>query len=102
MHLSRITIENFRNFSKLDADLAGNVVVVGENKVGKSNLLYALRLLFDPSLPDSARELGLADFWDGLDGPDATLLHKSAEGQATPFPGQTYPTASVTGMPSAV
>jgi hypothetical protein len=30
------------------------------------------------------------------------LLHKSADGQATPFPGDTYPTALVTGMPSAV
>ena len=68
MHLSRIVIENFRNFSKLDVALDGNVVVVGENKVGKSNLMHALRLLFDPSLPDSARELGLADFWDGLGG----------------------------------
>lgn len=68
MHLSRILIENFRNFSKLDVALYGNVVVVGENKVGKSNLMHALRLLFDPSLPDSARELGLADFWDGLEG----------------------------------
>lgn len=70
MHLSRILIENFRNFSKLDVALDGNVVVVGENKVGKSNLMHALRLLFDPSLPDSARELGLADFWDGLGGPE--------------------------------
>lgn len=70
MHLSRIVIENFRNFSNLDVALDGNVVVVGENKVGKSNLMHALRLLFDPSLPDSARELGLADFWDGLGGPE--------------------------------
>lgn len=70
MHLSRILIENFRSFSKLDVTLDGNVVVVGENKVGKSNLMHALRLLFDPSLPDSARELGLSDFWDGLDGPE--------------------------------
>jgi amphi-Trp domain-containing protein len=30
------------------------------------------------------------------------LLHKSADGRGSPFPGQTYPTASVTGMPSAV
>lgn len=60
MHLSRIRIESFRNFSMLDVAIAGNVVVVGENKVGKSNLMYALRLLFDPSLPDSVRELGLA------------------------------------------
>jgi predicted ATP-dependent endonuclease of OLD family len=52
MYLSRICISNFRNFSKLDVALGGNVVVVGENRVGKSNLLYALRLIFDPALAD--------------------------------------------------
>jgi putative ATP-dependent endonuclease of OLD family len=70
MYLSRVTIENFRNFQNLDVALGGNVVIVGENRVGKSNLLYALRLIFDPSLPDSSRQLGLADFWDGLDAVD--------------------------------
>ncbi|MBW2207741.1 MAG: AAA family ATPase [Deltaproteobacteria bacterium] len=69
MHLSRVKIVNFRNFSELDVKLAGNVVVVGENRVGKSNLLYALRLIFDPTLPDSAQQLGLSDFWDGLGSP---------------------------------
>jgi hypothetical protein len=29
-------------------------------------------------------------------------MHKSGDGKATPFHGHTYPTASVTGMPSAV
>ena len=67
MNISRIKIENFRNFSDFDVALNGNIVVVGENRVGKSNLLYALQLLFDPSLPDSARQLNLADFWDGLE-----------------------------------
>ena len=71
MHLSRIRIANFRNFSDFDVQLSGNVTVVGENRVGKSNLLYALRLIFDPTLPDSARQLSLSDFWDGLGGPDA-------------------------------
>ncbi len=66
MYLSRIEIENFRNFRSLDLHLAGNVVVVGENRVGKSNLLYALRLIFDPSLSDNARELTIGDFWDGV------------------------------------
>jgi putative ATP-dependent endonuclease of the OLD family len=66
MYLSRILIQNFRNFSLLDVSLSGNIVVVGENRVGKSNLLYALRLLLDPTLPDSARQLTLADFWDGM------------------------------------
>ncbi|MCX7561830.1 AAA family ATPase [Sulfitobacter sp. F26204] len=66
MYLSRIKIKNFRNFKLLDVALAGNIVVVGENRVGKTNLIHALRLVFDPSLPDSARELGIGDFWDGL------------------------------------
>ena len=67
MHLSRITIVNFRNFSHLDVRLAGNVVVLGENRVGKSNLIYAMRLVLDPSLPDTARQLSISDFWDGLE-----------------------------------
>lgn len=71
MYLSRIKIRNFRNFSNLDVQLSGNIVVLGENRVGKSNLLYALRLLLDPSLPDSSRHLSLADFWDGLQTPSA-------------------------------
>jgi putative ATP-dependent endonuclease of OLD family len=36
--------------------------------IGKSNLLHALRLVLDPSLPDTGRQLG-ADFWDGLPSP---------------------------------
>lgn len=71
MYLSRIKIQNFRNFCDLDVALGGNVVIVGENRVGKSNLLFGLRLIFDPSLPDSSRQLGLADFWDGLAAVDA-------------------------------
>lgn len=69
MKLSRIHIGNFRNFHTVDIRLAGNIVIVGENRVGKSNLLYALRLILDPSLPDSARQLGQADYWDGLGEP---------------------------------
>ncbi len=67
MHLSRVTIVNFRNFSRFDVRLAGNVVVLGENRVGKSNLIYAMRLVLDPSLPDTARQLSIGDFWDGLE-----------------------------------
>lgn len=67
LYLTRIKIENFRNFADLDVTLGGNIVLVGENRVGKSNLLHGLRLIFDPSLPDSSRQLGLSDFWDGLE-----------------------------------
>lgn len=66
MIISRIYIENFRNFKNLDVNLSSHAVIVGENKIGKSNLLYALRLILDPSLPESARHLRIEDFWDGL------------------------------------
>jgi putative ATP-dependent endonuclease of OLD family len=69
MRISRITIENFRNFRHLDVTLSEHAVLVGENKVGKSNLLAALRLVLDPSLPDTARMLGFDDFWDGVPRP---------------------------------
>lgn len=69
MRVSRIQITNFRNFSTLDVNLGQHAVIVGENKIGKSNLLFALRLLLDPSVPDSIRELREEDFWDGLERP---------------------------------
>ena len=77
MRLSRIKIKNFRNFKRLRVDLGQHAVILGENKVGKTNLLFALRLILDPSLPDSARKLRLDDFWDGLARPlRATTLSK--------------------------
>lgn len=69
MFLSRIEVSNFRNFEHLDVRLGRTTVVVGENNIGKSNLLHALRLVLDPKLPDSARQLREEDFWDGLKQP---------------------------------
>jgi putative ATP-dependent endonuclease of OLD family len=69
VRLSRLKIVNFRNFHKLDVELGPDLVIVGENGVGKSNLIYALRLLVDPTLPDSSRQLKDEDFWDGLPRP---------------------------------
>ena len=70
MHICRIAIEAFRNFRELELDdLPPAVVLVGENRSGKSNLIHALRLVLDPSLPDTARQLTAEDFWDGLPSP---------------------------------
>lgn len=69
MQISRIRIQNFRNFRDLDVALGEDAVIVGENKIGKSNLLHALRLILDPSMPDSARQLREEDFWDELPRP---------------------------------
>ncbi len=43
-----------------------SIVVVGENKVGKSNFIRALQLILDPALSERDRQLGLEHFWDGL------------------------------------
>jgi putative ATP-dependent endonuclease of OLD family len=69
MRISKIVIKNFRNFKSLNIRVGEHAVILGENKVGKTNLLFALRLILDPALPDSMRKLRLEDFWDGLPRP---------------------------------
>lgn len=69
MHISRVQIRNFRNFQNIDVHLAKNSVLIGENRSGKSNFLYALRLVLDTSLPDRSRNLKMSDFWDGVKNP---------------------------------
>jgi putative ATP-dependent endonuclease of OLD family len=65
MRLLRLGIRNYRNFRHVDCGLGPHVVLLGENGVGKSNLLRGLRLLLDPDLPDSERYLDEDDFWAG-------------------------------------
>jgi len=69
LHISHLQIQNFRNFGELDIPLSESCVFLGENTSGKSNLLYALRLVLDNSLADSARFLRPEDFFDGSSEP---------------------------------
>jgi putative ATP-dependent endonuclease of OLD family len=66
MRLTRLTIKNFRNLDGVDIPLAGGPVIVGENRVGKSNLVHAIRLVLDPSLSNAARWLRTEDFSEYL------------------------------------
>ena len=69
LHIARIEIENFRNFAHLTIDpFPSAAVIVGENGAGKSNLLHALRIVIDPTLPDAARRLRAEDFHEGPQG----------------------------------
>ncbi len=65
MRLLRLQVRNYRNFKHVNCGLGAHVVLLGENGVGKSNLLRGLRLLLDPDLPDSERYLDEDDFWAG-------------------------------------
>jgi putative ATP-dependent endonuclease of OLD family len=69
IHVSRLQVKNFRNFKSLDLPLSPSCVIVGENKVGKTNLIHALRLVLDLALADASRILKAEDFWDGLNAP---------------------------------
>ncbi|MEU1763387.1 ATP-dependent endonuclease [Micromonospora sp. NPDC005686] len=66
MQLRKIRIRNFRNFADMTIEpFPTPAVVVGENGVGKSNLLHALRLVLDPDLSDRRRQLQPDDIHDG-------------------------------------
>ena len=54
--------------------------------------------------PEDARDIleGLSQSIPRKEAMLRALLHKSAEGRSSPFPGQTYPVTSVMGVPSAV
>lgn len=66
MRIDRVMVKNFRNLAEVEVPLESGAVLVGENRVGKSNFMHALRLVLDPTLPNSERSLRREDFWDGL------------------------------------
>lgn len=68
MFISRVVIRNFRNFKTLDVRLQPGVsCIIGENNIGKTNLLHAIRLAIDVNLPSPFRHLTENDFHTGID-----------------------------------
>lgn len=67
MYISLLKIRNFRNFlsSKLLFKKGVNTIL-GENGSGKTNALFALRLLLDESLPRNITKLNESDFCRNL------------------------------------
>lgn len=58
MHISSLTIRNFRNFENAVFKFNKGVnTIIGENGSGKTNAFYALRILLDSKLPRYANNL---------------------------------------------
>ena len=55
MRVSRVRLINFANFSDVDVETGESIVIVGENKVGKSNFIRGLQLILDPGLSERDR-----------------------------------------------
>jgi putative ATP-dependent endonuclease of OLD family len=67
MHISSLKIRNFRNFSSAKFVFHKGVnTILGENGSGKTNALFALRLLLDESLPRNIIKLRESDFCRNL------------------------------------
>lgn len=50
MEFKTLSIKNFRNFEKIDINISNRNLFIGLNDVGKTNLMYAIRFLFDREL----------------------------------------------------
>jgi putative ATP-dependent endonuclease of the OLD family len=88
VHISRVLVQNFRNFLELEIDpFPRSAVIVGENGVGKSNLLHALRLVLDPDLLDSARKLRAEDICEYADATIEDGIEVRVEVELTDFEG---------------
>lgn len=68
-YISRVEIKNFRNFKSVNINLNHKQVIIGENSVGKSNYIYALQLILDPTLSDQDRMLKEDDFYEEIEDP---------------------------------
>lgn len=65
MHIDSVHIKGFRNFSDALINFRSSTLVIGANDVGKSNLLFAMRMLLDRSLPETVLEPSESDFHVG-------------------------------------
>jgi len=63
MKLSKIKIKGFRNFKKAEVNFNNKSLIIGANDVGKTNLLWAIRLLLDRGLSDYDIEPQDSDFY---------------------------------------
>jgi len=63
MKIKSVKLEGFRNFKKTEIFFSEKSLVIGSNDIGKTNLLFALRIILDRSLSDSDIEPKETDFF---------------------------------------
>jgi putative ATP-dependent endonuclease of OLD family len=62
MILSTVELKGFRNFKNALINLKEKSLIIGANDVGKTNLIWALRLLLDKGLSEYDIEPRDSDF----------------------------------------
>lgn len=62
MRIDSLAIKGFRNYDDTTMYFKDSTLIIGANETGKSNLLFALRILFDKKLSESDLELVDSDY----------------------------------------
>tara|TARA_R110001583_G_scaffold26533_16_gene95578 strand:+ start:20140 stop:21840 length:1701 start_codon:yes stop_codon:yes gene_type:complete len=66
--IKKVKLNGFRNFQDATVQFNDKTLIIGGNDVGKTNLLYGIRLLLDKSLSERDIEPELTDFFIKTDG----------------------------------
>jgi putative ATP-dependent endonuclease of OLD family len=74
MILSTVKIAGFRNFKKSTINFAEKSLIIGANDVGKTNLIWAIRLLLDKGLSEYEVEPKDSDFYAFEETNEFTIL----------------------------
>lgn len=74
MVIKRIKLKGYRNFKLSHINFRDKTLIIGANDVGKTNLLYAIRILLDKSFSDSDIEPVESDFHIGKNGEQSATL----------------------------
>jgi len=67
MNLKKVKLVGFRNFKNATISLNNKSLLFGANDVGKTNFIYALRLLLDKSISEADFEPTSIDFYSHED-----------------------------------
>ncbi len=63
MYISQVYLKGFRNFKEAIINCKEKNLIIGPNDIGKSNFIYALRILLDRNLPETILNPLDSDFY---------------------------------------
>lgn len=63
MRITQIKLKGYRNFKDATINVSDKTLIIGSNDIGKSNMLYAMRILLDRSLSEWDVEPKDSDFY---------------------------------------
>ncbi|HEX8588529.1 ATP-dependent nuclease [Pseudomonas sp.] len=63
MEIEKVILKGFRNYVNSTVNLQSKTLIIGANDSGKTNFIFALRLLLDKSLSESDIEPNESDFY---------------------------------------